>query len=216
MCERLYGPFVINLESRQDRLNAIQAEFNKLTMTFTCLKATEGNPVLGCIDSHCRCLEQFINEPIKEAIFICEDDAQFNVDKNTLNKHINDFLDSDADAFCLGFYASNAKPWSNLFYRSNDIQTRVAYIVKPKLAKELLHIWRKLYSLIVSNPEPDNWYKKLYNNLPIKNKAKDIYRGDQIWKLLQQKYCFIIPKFHMVIQRPSFSNIENKFVDYKV
>lgn len=219
MTGRLYGPLIINLDSRTDRLSQIDAEFKKLTMTYIRISASTGNPVNACIDSHCRCLEEFLQNK-ENAVLICEDDAKFNIDKENLDIHINEFLNSEADVLCLGYYASNPIIWSQLFNRSKDIQTRVAYIVKRQVAKELLDIWRRLYTFLIQNPKPeinaDNWYSKLYNNLPIKNKASDIYRGDQAWKLLQQKYYFLIPKSHIVVQRPSYSDIEKRFVDYKV
>jgi hypothetical protein len=233
MTTRLYGPLVINLDSRPDRLTQIADEFKKLNMSFIRLSASSDykNPAIACMDSHCRCLEQYLHsiqskDGEKEAVFVCEDDAQFNINKPNLDNHINEFLDSNADVLCLGYYADSPSPWSALFNRSKDIQTRVAYIVKRHFVKELLDIWRKLYVYVIQNPNPKtiqnqssrllNWYEQLYNNLPIKNKARDIYRGDQAWKILQQKYYFIIPKIRIAVQRPSYSDIEKHFVDYKV
>jgi hypothetical protein len=215
----MYGPLLINLDTRTDRLAEAEKEFQKLSLNYIRIKATtDPNPILGCMDSHCRCLEQFL-QTTYDSVMICEDDIQFTTDKTTLNTHITEFLNTEADVLCLGFYASNPTEWSSLFYRSNDIQSRVCYIVKRQIAKELHAIWRKLYMFLIeinNKPSQNNWYSSIYKELPIKNKACDIYRGDQVWKILQQKYYFLIPKFHIAIQRPSFSDIERCFVNYKV
>ena len=82
---------------------------------------------------------------------------------------------------------------------------------------ELLRIWRKLYLLLILKDhikEPNNWYKTEYDKLPIINKAADIYRGDQAWKICQQSLIFVIPETHMVVQRESYSDIEKKIVNY--
>jgi uncharacterized protein YjaG (DUF416 family) len=45
-----------------------------------------------------------------------------------------------------------------------------------------------------------------------------IYRPaiDQVWKVLQKDYNFVIPKVRFAIQLESFSDIENKITDYGV
>jgi hypothetical protein len=216
MANSLYGPLVINLDYRTDRLEQIDNEFKKLNMTYTRVSASTDNiPSLACIDSHCRCLEMFLQSSGQSAVFICEDDAEFKINRTQLDIYITNFMNSGADVLCLGYYSSNHIQWSELFYRSKDIQNRVSYIVKRHIAAELINIWRNLYVSLIYSPKQHSWYSKIYDRLPIKNKAKDIYRGDQAWKLLQQKYFFVIPKEHAVVQRPSYSNIEKRFVDYK-
>jgi hypothetical protein len=157
----------------------------------------------------------FLQSSGQSAVFICEDDAEFKINRTQLDIYITNFMNSGADVLCLGYYSSNHIQWSELFYRSKDIQNRVSYIVKRHIAAELINIWRNLYVSLIYSPKQHSWYSKIYDRLPIKNKAKDIYRGDQAWKLLQQKYFFVIPKEHAVVQRPSYSNIEKRFVDYK-
>ena len=219
MVNDLYGPILINLDSRTDRLAQMDAEFKKLNMCYIRISASNDSakPSLACIDSHCRCLEIFLQTTTQAAAFICEDDAEFKISRKELDTYICEFLHGNADVLCLGYYSADAIPWSDFFSRTKDTQSRVAYIVKRKIAAELVNIWRKLYARLIYNPiQYKNWYSALYNDLPIKNKAKDIYRGDQAWKILQQKYYFIIPKIHAVVQRPSYSDIEKRFVDYKV
>lgn len=214
---RIYGPVVINLDERVDRLSQMESEFADLGLNFIRMPASKhSNPALGCIDSHCRVLEDFLKTD-DDVVLVCEDDAQFKCRLQELEVYIKEFIKSGAEVLCLGFYASNPTPYSKLFFRSNDIQNRVAYIVKREPAKELIKIWRKLYQLILSGDHitnPTNWYSTLYNRLPIINKAKDIYRGDQAWKICQQSLIFVIPEIHLVVQRESYSDIEKRVVNY--
>jgi GR25 family glycosyltransferase involved in LPS biosynthesis len=214
--EALYGPVVINLDSRPDRLEMMRSEFLKLNANFQRLSASTGG-ALGCIDSHCRALELFIqHESATPAVMICEDDALFQTDRATLDQHIREFLSNpDAKVACLGFNARVFEPYSTLYNRCREIQTRVCYIVKREFARELNELWRQIYAMRISN-KPTPWYEQAYRSLPISNPPADIYRGDQSWKLLQQTTVFLTPKTRLVIQRPSFSDIEQRHVNYKV
>jgi len=197
-------------------MKEINREFDQLNLTYIRFQATlnEKNPALGCIDSHCRALEEFLKTE-DDMVLVFEDDAQFKCGRSEIDKHIVEFTQSKAQVICFGFYASDPKPYTNLFLRSRDIQNRVAYMVKREAVPELLYIWRKLYLLLITEGHKKaNWYEKEYMNLPIINKAADIYRGDQAWKLCQQSLIFVIPKKNMVVQRESFSDIEQKLVNY--
>ena len=216
----LYGPIVINLDSRPDRLAEMESEFLKLDGYFRRLSASTGG-ALGCIASHCHALELYLHETETgmteaPAVMICEDDALFQTDRATLDQHIREFLSNpDAKVACLGFNAKVFEPWSPLFNRCREIQTRVCYIVKHEFARELNELWRQIYAVRISN-KPAPWYEQAYRSLPISNPPIDIYRGDQSWKLLQQTTVFLTPKTRLVIQRPSYSDIEQRPVNYKV
>ena len=213
---KIYGPIIINLDTREDRLQEITKELSKLNLNFIRLSASVHiNPAIGCIDSHCRVLEDFLKTD-NDIVFVCEDDADFKCQRDELDKHIIQFIQSPADVLCLGFYAADPNEYSTLFLRSRDIQNRVSYIVKRNAAQELISVWRKLYVLLLTKGQtkPNNSYASLYNNLPIKNKGSDIYRGDQAWKICQQSLIFVIPKKHLVVQRESYSDIEKRVVCY--
>jgi len=215
---KIYGPVVINLEKRKDRLKEISDEMKRLKLDFIHLPATENttNPALGCIDSHCRAIENFLKTD-NDLVFICEDDAKFLCKRADIDHHLIEFISSPVDVFCLGFYAAQLTDFSSLFKRSNDIQNRVAYIIKRPVAEEILMVWRKLYALLCTKEHlvnKNNWYAIAYNSLPIKNKAVDIYRGDQAWKICQQTIRFVVPFKNMVVQRESYSDIEKRKVSY--
>jgi GR25 family glycosyltransferase involved in LPS biosynthesis len=215
---KIYGPVVINLDKRTDRLNHISEEMGRLKLDFIRLSATENltNPAIGCIDSHCRALEDFLKTD-NDIAFICEDDAKFRCQRADIDHYLIEFISAPADVLCFGFYAAQMTEYTSLFNKSNDIQNRVSYVVKREAAKELIAIWRKLYILLCTNghvQNKHNWYFEAYNALPIKNRASDIYRGDQAWKICQQYLNFVLPIKNMVIQMQSYSDIEQKVVFY--
>jgi len=216
----IYGPVVINLDKRIDRMDETKKELERLKFDLIRFSATESSdslpPSLACLDSHCRVLEDFIKSDYSVA-FICEDDVEFKCPRADIDHYLVEFISSPADVLCFGFYAAQVLNHTALFNVSNDIQNRVSYVVKRSAAKELLIVWRKLYTLLVTKEHiknPDNWYYNTYNNLPIINKAKDIYRGDQAWKICQQNLQFVLPKKQMAFQRKSYSDIEGAVVFY--
>jgi GR25 family glycosyltransferase involved in LPS biosynthesis len=222
--DTLYGPYVINLDTRGDRFNQISQEFSRLKLKKFCRlpASSHSDAPLACIDSHCRALEDFLKAPSQSpAVMICEDDAQFKCSRATLDKHINEFLaNPDAVVAALGYNSISQEPYpaTPSFLRARDIQTRVCYIVKRDFAPILNKLWRRIYALREKDPtsKKASWYSKAYNKLPIQNIVPDNLRGDQAWKILQQDYVFLVPKKHLVIQRPSYSDIEKRDVDYKV
>ena len=214
--DHLYGPILINLSSRQDRLNDATREFIHLGSKLQRLSASTGGAT-GCLDSHCRALENYLAaDTDRPAVMICEDDVQFMVSRPVIDEHIREFLGSPtAKVACLGFNANRFEPHSALFDRARDIQTRVCYIVKREFVSELNQIWRQIYTARLSG-KPLKWYDDLYSALPITNKTDDTYRGDQSWKILQQETVFLTSKIRVAIQRPSYSDIELRDVNYTV
>ena len=222
MNTQIYGPIVINLDRRKDRLAHITRVFSKLDTHFIRLQATDfvDDPAMACHDSHCRALEAFLKTD-RQVCFICEDDLEFIVTKDEINTYINSFLDDpESEALCIGCISREHYAYSTqnnrLFYRTTDCQARTAYIIKRSLAKDLLILWRRLYVLRITGSHKNipNWYSKLFSTCPLKTQPVDIYRGDQCWKILQQSRIFLIPNKWIAIQKASYSDIEQKQVDY--
>lgn len=207
----MYSPFYINIDHRTDRKECIEEEFKRLNIeTYLRIPAIyiPENGAKGCLASHIKVLETAsLND---EAIWVCEDDIEFKVDRDTLDAHIKEFMESDADILCLGYNSINEIEYSPLLYHTKDVQTTSCYIIKNKFRNILLEFWRSLYISIESGIEHDS--KQIYVNLEI---FKNLYETcDQSWKVLQQSYIFVIPKIRCVIQRSSYSDIENRIVDY--
>ena len=212
--DRLYGPIVINLDSRPDRLKEASDEFAKISSNFQRLSASTGGAT-GCLDSHCRALELYLRTDTQTpAVMICEDDVQFIANRTVNDQHIHEFLEQPwAKVACLGFNANRFEPYSQLFNRSREIQTRVCYIDKREFARELNNLWRQIHNARLTE-KPLQWYDEVYRSIPMSNKTTDTYRGDQSWKILQQETVFLTPKTHLAIQRPSYSDIELSKVAY--
>ena len=217
--DSLYGPLVINLDRRTDRLAEITSEFERLNLKFKRIPAStgNGNGVLGCLESHCICLEEFL-ETNEETLMVCEDDALFKCTREELDRHVREFLSDEAQVLCLGFVARKQEPYSNTFLRTKQVQTTACYIIKRVTAITLLTLWRKLILLIKENGDknPNNWLAKDMSQIPDLAVIWNIYSADQAWVLIQQDTVFLIPRKHLVIQRASFSDIENRFVNYEV
>jgi GR25 family glycosyltransferase involved in LPS biosynthesis len=219
---KVYGPLLINLDRRPDRLLDVTNEFERINLKFIRISASTGygNGALGCLESHCICLEDFLKTD-EACLMVCEDDTVFNCTREELDTYIEEFISDDhAEIACLGYNAISDGSYStSLFTRSRNIQTTVSYIIKRDLAEKLLILWRNLYRLIVSNEhttDPDNWYSKEFNAIPNIGIVWDIYTADQSWKILQQAHIFVIPNKRLVVQKASFSDIEHKFVDYGI
>jgi len=224
------GPYYINLDHRTDRKELIKQEFYRLGLTgtrFPAISNTDG--ALGCMDSHALALRSFPEPPpIQDteeevvidmdagpkplATWVCEDDVQFLVNRQTLDLYIREFMESDADILCLGYASRKDQPYSQNLLRSFDLQTTSCYIVKNSFKDQLQLFWST-----VSVCKRNNIEHPLicdYNKLDV-NKG-DFWSADQCWKLLQQSHVFVIPAIRCVIQRAGYSDIEKKFVNYGI
>jgi hypothetical protein len=203
----LPGAIYINLDHRTDRRKLAEDEFDRLgipEVRFPAIHNKDGR--IGCIESHLTILKS----DLTNVTWVCEDDIEFLVDRDTLDTHINEFLKSKADILCLGFANRRSKNYSDNLMRSFDVQTTSSYIIKPSFKPILIDLWSGILdSLKTGKPHPlEGAFMKL-----------NVHKGDflfldQSWKLLQQSHVFVIPKIRCVKQRASFSDIEKEYVDY--
>ena len=197
--ELLKNTYVINLESRKDRLQHAINEFNKLNVIpirFNAIKT--GTGAIGCTLSHIKCLEIAIEEGL-ENIFICEDDITFLNSELFLN-NLNKFNKKIKDWDVLIIGGNVVKPYreiDNCCLRIVNCQTTTGYIVNKQYYKVLLQNFRDGVKQLIQNP-----------NL-IKKYAIDIY-----WKNLQvkDKWYMIYPL--TVTQYENYSDIEEGITNY--
>ena len=202
-------PQYINLDHRTDRRKCIENEFQKMNIDiykrFSAIHNSE-NGAIGCSMSHIKVLES----STEDYTWVCEDDIEFKVDKETLNAIIKEFVESDADILCLGYASRNDKPYSSLLRRSYDLQTTSSYIVKKKFQKILHDFWKSVLESQLTNTEHSS--KTIFNSL---NVCKgDYYSIDMSWKVLQQSFKFVIPYQRCIIQRESYSDITKSYENY--
>lgn len=193
-CEVAY----INLDRRTDRREAIEAEWARLGVTharrLAAVEATDG--AAGCAASHLAALERWTPD-VAELLMVCEDDAHFLIDRATLDAMLESFADDPSlDVLCLGFNAAHEVPISATFSLTADTQTTSCYVIKPRMRAPFLAMARASAASFAGGRR----------GVPI----------DRAWKALQRRWCFAIPRIRAVRQRPSFSDVEGRVVDYRM
>jgi hypothetical protein len=192
--------FFINLENRVDRLVQVRAEligwginnperFNAVSMP---------NGAVGCSLSHIKCLE-LAKERNYAQVFICEDDIHC-VDVPKLREQIASFNDAEDTWDVLLIGGNNAPPYRVInegLMQVYNCQTAVGYIVKRHYYSKLIANFRDGVKQLMRTPENHREY------------AVDMY-----WKRLQKEDRWLMMLPLTVTQRPSYSNIEKRDVDY--
>ena len=161
---------------------------------------------IGCTSSHIGVLEKAKKLNLNYVV-VLEDDAQF-LDKNFINKQIKYALHNlDFDVLMIAGNIRKIeeidknKPLKN-FKRVKKAFAGTAYIVK-----------KHYYNTLINNMKEgkQKYIEKIKKNIDPKSKfALDVY-----WFSLQQKdkWYIIVPR--TVTQKPYYSDIENKHVNYR-
>jgi glycosyl transferase family 25 len=191
----------INLDSRVDRKIEIENELIHMNLCFERFKATDipywGS--IGCSYSHYNVI-QYAEDNKFDNILILEDDFQFLVSKEELERKLQMFFDTKID-YDVCMFSYNLKEFQeteyDFLYKVTDAQTTSGYLVNNKYYNKLLNNFKDGIALFSENG------KFSHGNFSI----------DIFWKTLQKTdnwYCF---KDRIGRQRPGFSNISNCFVD---
>lgn len=192
----------INLDSRVDRLQHALDEFGKMDIQVERVSAIKNkHGAIGCTMSHIKCL-QMAKERDYDYVFICEDDITF-LDPTKLkehmklfHRHIHETL--KWDVLIIG--GNNVPPYQPLTEycaRVFSCQTTTGYIVR-----------KHFYDILIAN------FKESATNLMkdpgnTREFALDIY-----WKRLQKQYIWLMITPPTVTQYESFSDIEQRNVNY--
>ena len=183
----------INLEHRTDRKEQIESELHKYfpsekIQRFNAIKHQHGG--IGCTQSHIAILEMAIKENWNN-VLIVEDDAMWsNFDKGY--SLLEQLIQKPYDIITLGITHATYTPELKLL----SGQTTTAYIVQQHYYETLLQNFKEGLQAFLSTGD----YRS--------------YAIDQYWKRLQQKdnwYC-VIPS--LMVQRPSYSDIERRHTNY--
>jgi hypothetical protein len=209
----LSQPYVINLKHRTDRWQEVQEEFKKLDLIPYRIDAVynKNNGAMGCMASHVLTLTEGIktNHPF----WVCEDDIEFLTSPYTLFSIIDKFLKSDGDILCLGNNTILKTNYNDDFDIALETQTTSSYIIKPSFAIILRNHWHEMEEYIEQGKT--HFSEVLFRQTPMYGKNAYHYL-DQNWKILQQYFKFLVPKIRCIKQRESYSDIENKIVNYNV
>ena len=209
--------YCINLDSRPDRYNECLAEFKKLNINVQRVSGINGKPYFrpglnlsagayGLLLTNIRIIEDAIMNEYKN-ILVLEDDAEFDDNFYEIFNEKITSLPSDWDLLYLG--------GNNIFQRGNFnlITGDRNFTITKENYKTLKHelcktTWTQTTHAVAINSK---FYDILMNSIR-KNMTQPI---DLQYCILQQTgynvYTFL-PS--LVLQKPSFSDIENLFMDY--
>lgn len=181
----------INLEHRTDRREQIEAELLKFpsekVVRFNAIKHERG--AVGCTQSHIAVLEMAIEEGWSNYLVV-EDDAMWvNFDKGYLL--LEKLAKNHYDVIVLG----SVNPKIDNKFKLTSCQTTTAFIVHHDYYETLL----------------TNFKEGLEGFLQTGNYPK--YAVDQYWKRLQPDGNWYGISPSLMIQRPSFSDIDQCFRD---
>lgn len=189
----------INLDSRVDRRNHFEMEFNKIGLHVQRFPAIANpNGGVGCSMSHIACLELAIKNNW-DHVLICEDDATI-VNPGQLVYQFNQFLKKHGDNWevvLLG--GNNYQPFRQVSpecVRVGNCQTTTSYLLRRPYYETLLDNFRKGLNGFIETNDPET------------------YSIDQYWKELQRMHRWYLITPISVIQRSDYSNISKQHVNY--
>lgn len=183
----------INLERRTDRrehMEKMTSVFGDKVIRFSAIEHTPGN--IGCSMSHIAVLKMALDQEWKN-VLILEDDAMWN--KFDIGYPILKKLAAEPyDVILLGGGTTSFYPDT---YKLVSSQTSTAYLLNNHYIPILLENF-------------ETGLKKLLDT-----NVKYLYSLDMYWKRLQARDNWFIVSPSLMYQTPSYSDIENKNVDYR-
>jgi glycosyl transferase family 25 len=190
----------INLDYNLDRKEHIENELIKMHWIgerFQAIKHENG--AIGCTQSHIKCL-QIALEKKWDHVLICEDDLTI-LNEELLIKQLNGFLQKKREKnWDVLLLAGNNYPPSKIMdeysIKITNCQSACCYLVNSHYIPILLNNFINGYLLFIQE-------NKYY-----------LYAIDQYWKILQNQdnWFLLIPL--ITTQKPGYSDIEKKYVDY--
>jgi hypothetical protein len=199
-----FHAFYINLDGSIERKDNTERELQniglRVGLDYTRFPGILRQPgYLGCHESHQKVQEVAIKAAHQWTMF-CEDDIQFLDPPNTLSR-IKQAMQAvpDAKVFILGTNAGNytpVEPHIPGLYSVTQSQTMSGYLVRRDYLPTLLANMKEGLELL-----------KVSRNT-------NAHMCDMYWKRLQGEgwYTFLEPR--IAVQRPGWSDIEQRFVNY--
>jgi glycosyl transferase family 25 len=205
--------YLINLPKRDDRRREALGEITDLNLNPQLVRVVDAlytprNGVIGCAASHAFALCRFLFESDGPWCLVVEDDFYVE-NKIEFKDKLTPLLTTQLQWDVLLLSSNVAVPTESTenpqVFRVINSQTASAYIVKREYAPILIKEFFESSNLISET------------FLRFKNRsANTFYASDIVWKSLQLKdrYLAFLPA--LVVQRESFSEIENRLVSYGV
>jgi glycosyl transferase family 25 len=188
--------FYINLDRRADRRAEIESELANMEIDAERFRAIEHVfPAIGCTSSHVDVLK-LARERGYESVMIFEDDFMFLVSKDEYDAAMSR-LPASYDVVMLAFNMVSDSAYDETFTRVSDGQNASGYIVHSKFYDKLIARLEEGLKFFIESPHL-HW----------------IYINDQYWKGLQPCSEWYAFKTRIGVQRPGFSDLAGKFVNY--
>jgi GR25 family glycosyltransferase involved in LPS biosynthesis len=200
--------FYINLESRLDRKEHVEAQLNRVGFTkferFNAIKMPAGTTSsssgrIGCSMSHIKCLE-LAKERGYNHLFICEDDTLF-TQPDLFKTQLNKFLSNKNAWDVVLFAGNNLPPYERIDDSCVSIsrcQTTTAYLVNGAYFDKLISNMKEGVQKLML--EPDNHFH---------------YSLDKYWFKLQLMDNWFLITPLTVVQREDYSDIEQRRTNYE-
>jgi glycosyl transferase family 25 len=193
--------YYINLEFRLDRKIFIEKQMENLGLNarrFNAIKHNIGS--IGCSLSHLQLLK-FAKEQNYEHILILEDDIHF-LKPELFISNINNFLKNHKNFDVLLIAGNNVGNYTIIDKNCVKIQacqTTTGYLVKNHYFDKLINNFENGVNNLIKNPSLEKFYSI-----------------DQYWKSLQliDKWYLLTPL--CVSQKPNYSDIEKKIMNYNI
>ena len=216
-----YDIFYINLKERTDRKEEIEKEFGKLEnkkYKFNIKKIDaikKGNGALGAAESHIKALK-LAKELNLNQVIIAEDDLI--IKEELVNKYfdiIHNF-EKEWDVIILSgwfysFFNETKTSIDNNLVKCSSTQSCTWYLIKKNYYDSLIDCFTESKRNLKNKTLKK---KRRSKNKTRKKKKKTLWTIDQNWKKLQKKDNWYRFNVNLGYQRASYSDIENKFVDY--
>lgn len=194
------GAFYINLDHRTDRRAEFEGE--AAAMGFPCERFPaiyNRSGTVGCGQSHIAVLKEAQARGY-ESVLIFEDDFKFIVDKDTFwftMNQIHTDVSGSYDVIMLGYNLLKSSAHSKNLLKALDVQTASAYCVHSRMYAKLIDTLEVGLQKLIETGQHWN------------------YANDACWKVLQPDAEWFVAQPRLGLQRPSFSDIGQKFVDNK-
>lgn len=204
--ERIY---YINLEHREDRNDQFLKEMDRLSVSPDKVERIDAiynsqYPYIGATASHTKAVKTFLESPYKLAL-ICEDDFYIK-DVDQFRKALTSFFETnlpfDVLKICHSISKSQETEYPGI-HRLSFSQTAAAYILTKEYAPTL-------------HANMEDCLEKSLEEVRAKSIVKsEKYYIDVHWCqcMTRDRWYAIVPR--IVIQRPSFSDIERAWCDYR-
>ena len=189
----------INLEKRKDRREHVEKQLSSIGLSGERFNAVQlKNGRVGCSMSHLKCVE-LAKSRNWDHVMIIEDDITFTKPRLFM-KQLKKFLSRNIKWDVLLLAGNNIPPYKkygDFCIKVSYCQTTTGYIVKKDYYNTLIENYREGIKQLMREPE----------------KHRE-FAIDKNWIKLQKKdnWFFIIPA--SVVQRPDYSDIEGKVINY--